>query len=292
MFGEELKETEDTGNELQDHLVAFLDILGFKEIIENYGGENSILNAINVALKGATSNIYIKEQEKMDLNLKFNQFSDCTCISIYHHSISDFKTDELVLVIRIMLSILSYFQIHMMNSNFYIRGGLSIGFHFENEHMIFSEGLIKSHYLESKKAEYPRIILDDKLLKILKKLFEDYKSTMLLYSIDQVILSDWDGVVFINPFIPGKEMERLTLKQNLGTMDDNSPRANGIKKMLEDTDRTFQINMLNNVENQIKECKEREKDYTILKKYIWLKELIKWNQDPNSSKIKFEYFLK
>ena len=52
----------------------------------------------------------------------------------------------------VALMILRDFQLELLESDVYIRGGLSLGFHFENQNMIFSQGLINSYDLESKKS--------------------------------------------------------------------------------------------------------------------------------------------
>ena len=77
----------------EKHLVAFLDILGFKEYVNNYvNGDRSILTKIQGALENSTNRVgYIskafEKEEDWNLEVKYNQFSDCTSISFKHPSI-------------------------------------------------------------------------------------------------------------------------------------------------------------------------------------------------------------
>jgi hypothetical protein len=63
-------------------------------------------------------------------------------------------------------------------------------------------------------------------------------------------------------------------------------RINTLQKQI---DGDIQSKILKDVENNIKLESNKEKvDYNILRKYLWLQELIKWNKNPISSKIRFE----
>jgi hypothetical protein len=55
------------------------------------------------------------------------------------------------------------------------------------------------------------------------------------------------------------------------------------------SDQEFHMRILKNLDNKIS---EQKLDDHVLKKFIWLRELLKWNMDQDSSKIKFEYVLK
>ena len=270
MDSNELEETEDLKIVDEKYLVAFLDILGYKNIVKDYVDKKTdSLDRIKCALKVATSIISVNEDNN-SVNTKLKQFSDCTSVAVNYKYIPDLGDNEeqFISLIRFLLIILSYFQIELLRSDLYIRGGLSLGFHYENDNMIFSDGLIKAYELESK-AMHPRIILDDEIANILKDLFKTHKDQMSRYGFDKLLVSDWDGLVFINPF------------------DSNALLSDDKKQEAIIVDRKIILEILKNVENKIK-----YKDEKIRRKYIWLKELINWNLDKNSSKIKFEYFLR
>ncbi len=66
---------------------------------------------------------------------------------------------------------------------------------------------------------------------------------------------------------------------------------NSLKTNLEGIDKNFHMQVMENLNNKIDEYKWKG-DNHILRKYLWLKELLNWNMEPKNSKIKFEYLLK
>lgn len=103
--------------------------------------------------------------------------------------------------------------------------------------------------------------------------------------IDKLLVSDWDGLVFINPFNLGessfnlrKEIDIKKLESYNEKLDDKANMAVFEKN---------QENYLEQIENIISIIESEEIiDKNVLKKYIWLKE------DPKTSRIKFDYFLR
>lgn len=272
-------------------IVAFLDILGYKNHVKNYlnptkYGDKKILKNIKFAYEEALNSEYGKILEYAGLNIQYKQFSDCTCLSI-----PDFRSNPNIetIIHCSLIYLLREFYFTMLRFDLYIRGGISVGFHYEDDNMIFSEGLIKSYELESK-AVYPRIILDDELINRFKKFWIKNKDTVSLFGVDKLLISDWDGSVFINPFNLSQALENMVLTGHTkkpSFYDENKD----VKTNLVEIDYKAQMRVLNDLNTKIEELKDKNDD-NVLKKYIWLKELVKWNINPESAKIKFEYLLK
>ena len=129
----------------ENHLVAYL-ILGFKSMVKDYieGKNTSILDTIKLALKCVEStvdtDIKFINKAPLDIKITFKQFSDCTSISFSHPSLHYLETNkdrfdhELVIALRALRE----FQIELLEADIYIRGGLSLGFHYENENILLS----------------------------------------------------------------------------------------------------------------------------------------------------------
>lgn len=187
-------------------LVAFLDILGYKAFINSYinGNNSNIIQIIEEAMEEAIKIAKSYGNINPTIMISLKQFSDCSCISIQDSS-NDHKDPEEQYLAQIifMLLALRSFQIELLDSKIskiYIRGGLSFGFHKETSNIIFSEGLVKAYELESEKAIYPRIILDEELANLIKKYYKSHKKILLRSGIDEILLIDAEGIVFINPF--------------------------------------------------------------------------------------------
>lgn len=142
------------GIEYSERLVAFIDILGFSQIISS-DTANDIEN-----IKFFDSNLrhvvkILKDEYGKIFSIKM--FSDCICLSCEY----DPEKFEYI------LSELSFIQLYFSINGIFIRGGFSIGLHFENENLIYSKGLIQAYELK-KKSIYPRILIGNEVVKRIK----------------------------------------------------------------------------------------------------------------------------
>ena len=113
----------------------------------------------------------------------------------------------------------------MLNNGIVVRGGISFGNDYSDESLIFSMALVKAYTLESKKAIYPRIVIDNDLIDIVKRSLE-VPSKLILDILNNSILYDQEGIHFINPSgmamdfnselngNKGAELDKIFLKQN------------------------------------------------------------------------------
>jgi len=263
-----------------------------------------------------SANSYGNINPAITINLK--QFSDCSCISIPDSSNNHEDSEEYLAQIVFMLLALRSFQIELLDSKIYIRGGLSFGFHKESSNIIFSEGLIKAHELESKKAIYPRIILDEELADLIKNYYKSHEQILSRSGIDEILFIDAEGIIFINPF-----NYYLSLKNNPNVYDmvgNNVLNQTELETELRKWDNKYFKDIIDNIEKKMKKYhinspniferhdwfieiivnllinfnhfKKLKKGFNIYKKYKWLYELSLWTNDHETSKIKFDYFLK
>ena len=152
------------------YLVAFIDILGFSKMIDDYykGKDLSSLPKLQNALKIAKQvsiNYTQKYLKQHNLSFTFKQFSDCISISIP----IDKKTDEsIIAVFGILASIVKLYYMILLTDGILLRGGISIGGHKEDSNMIFSEALVKAYKIEKDKAVTPRILIDSDTCSLIK----------------------------------------------------------------------------------------------------------------------------
>jgi hypothetical protein len=302
-----LEESIDTDHN-ENYLVAFLDILGFTSVINDHvvGKDTSTLGHIDLALKKAEITISKLMKDAFDtdydLGLIYKQFSDCMSISFKHPPLEFFETNKTRIdhELAFAFQALGEIQLEMLISKVYIRGGLSLGrVHIENDKRIFSEGLINSYDLEQNKAVYPRIIIHDNLINILKDMFENHKEDMVSLGVDKILIRDCEGIIFINPFnkfeVFEKHMRTKRFQDKLKKKFGITLQEHHLKSFIQ-KDVDIQSQISKNVEDKIDEVKSNKNEYksqkkydNILKKYYWLIEFLKWNINPKSSKIKFEY---
>lgn len=279
--------------EENNHLVAFLDILGFKNHVENFingkkESDRQILDLVINAFNNAKNLSYFDSLEKSNVKINYKQFSDC--INISTPNIFDHYSKIHALVLCGFLHLLESIYSQMLESKLLIRGGLSVGYHYENENVIFSEGLIKAYKLESESI-YPRIMIDEEVVKLLKTYWKRQEEELSHWGIEKLLVVDWDGSVFINPFKKGESSINLFLSGDIEIPP--SLKDKDISKYLIEKDHEITKEILSMLKKETETIKLNENmSKNVLKKYIWLQQLAQWNLDPKISKIKFEYLLK
>lgn len=293
---------EDKIIDTEPRFVCFLDILGFSNMIDEYDEDltSTVLQDIQEAFQESINSIETNENTpNKDIlkHLRYQLFSDCVSISIPFFD----REDDFLSNFNLISAFIRGFQLNMMVKGFFVRGGLSIGSYYSDKHMIFSKGLVNAYLLESKKAIYPRVLIDKK---ILEKLKNYQKSKIIYYGINDYLLCDWENYVFLNPFNLTKELvnqfERI---KDEAKLDDNHEFSKTINSLM---DLAFNLvkeplkeiqnkepEMIEIISNYIQENKRKyANSENILSKYIWIEELLKWIDNENSSELKFSYLYK
>lgn len=171
----------------ENRIVGFIDILGFKDIISksetNKDYIDILFNTLNFLKKRENSTkwnlslIEIEEDFQKKNTYEKIQIEDITnCTSFSDSIVVSMKFDENNIneITSILISNLSYIGAKLLLDGILIRGGITIGnlIHTENG-ILLGKALIEAYELESKFAQYPRIILSGKLIKKLNyPLFE------------------------------------------------------------------------------------------------------------------------
>lgn len=160
--------------DLDYSIVAFVDILGFSEMVkndcENYNGAFKyfeILKKINSDTKAINE-------------CSVTQFSDSVIFSL-PLSVQNFQK---------MIKILAEYQKELFYNSIICRGAISYGKHFEEKEFMFSQGLIEAYQLECKEAIYPRIVLSKNLLEYFKPNLTE----------PDYIVKEKDGYFFVDYF--------------------------------------------------------------------------------------------
>jgi hypothetical protein len=133
-------------------LVAFIDILGFKNIVQGTKDERrlkSVLRAID-RLRELSEDVESSSKQ-------VSQFSDSIVIS---YAVRE-RASVFYLLLDIAMAILD-----LVYWGFAVRGGITIGPLIHDEKHLLGKGLIDSYEMESKYAKYPRVLVDPALLKL------------------------------------------------------------------------------------------------------------------------------
>ncbi|HFK5562822.1 hypothetical protein CMT91_13680 [Elizabethkingia anophelis] len=139
---------------LDYHFLAFLDILGYSNMVksdlEGPSGEEKYFDKLFKLHKETTK----LEYEDLDFNLI--QFSDSIIIS------APYKPETF----HGFTKLIAEYQFKLLLNDIPIRGGITFGKHFYKEDFLFSSALIDAYNIENRLARFPRIIVSDDLFEL------------------------------------------------------------------------------------------------------------------------------
>lgn len=168
-----------THREYESRYVAFIDILGFKELIKQHkqthqngpASLNAIYDALSLDYRGFVED-YIRVKKQCNGNdadqadLKMNTFSDFVVVSSSPCSIG----------LEMLLFVVARVSQDWLSKGYLSRGGITKGsvVHVgsnESRPLVFGPAFVEAYLLEQEVADYPRIILS----RSLRKDIEHYK---------------------------------------------------------------------------------------------------------------------
>ncbi|MGE5479963.1 MAG: hypothetical protein ACM3U1_05995 [Chloroflexota bacterium] len=204
----------------QNCFVAFVDILGFTNYINDYDNDpmsnilKTLSNALEESIETSIQNferIFTPESLKTwgfqsdaltDVKglLQYRMFSDC-----FTFALPFFNNDkDYIIQLTLLTYILRLFQYKMLVNGFLIRGGLSYGSFYADKNMLFSGGLVRAYNLEkfASKVGVPRIIIDNDIIRDIKIKLETTPILMEILGLKISFVKDdsLDPNYFINPF--------------------------------------------------------------------------------------------
>jgi hypothetical protein len=159
-------------------LVCFLDVLGFASMVEEDASLESPRHAQKLA--GVVAAI---RAGAAAAGFEVHQFSDSIVIA----------TTYSAAVVARLIAVVSESQYAAVERHILLRGGMALGQHSFNNGFLYSEALVAAFRLEVGKARYPRIIIDENVVKLLSG-----TEPSRLPEIKQLVLRDRDGVLFLD----------------------------------------------------------------------------------------------
>ncbi|MBK9479641.1 MAG: hypothetical protein IPP56_09545 [Bacteroidetes bacterium] len=184
----------------QNRIVAYIDILGFTEMIKNTVREDNPetssqnLNAIyNIVANFQEYFNQIRTRRGLKDNCSITMFSDLIVFSQ--------PQSESVGVLA-MFEALKRLQINMLSKNILLRGSIVFGKLVHNQNIVIGPALINAYNVESKSAVYPRIVIDPKVMNLyVRKNGIIHRAGKKIKDLDYDITSDdFDGTYYIDYF--------------------------------------------------------------------------------------------
>jgi len=148
-------------NNYEDRIVLFLDILGFKRIIDGTMSkeEEEIPDKTQFIIETINEMAKTVELTTEGTSKNVTQFSDSIVIS--------FKQNDIREIPKLFYNLLRLIT-NLLSREILCRGAVSYGKLYHKDNLIFGPALVDAYEAESQIALYPRVILDKSVIEIMK----------------------------------------------------------------------------------------------------------------------------
>jgi hypothetical protein len=183
------KSTESLKKDYERRVVLFLDLLGFKEIIDKRDASD-INDALSI-VKGIKELDEDQKKYGVKTTRLATHFSDSLVVSF------DITDPSQVFYTLHDIQTMLY---ELAEKNYICRGGVVVGDIYHSEKYVFGPAFFEAHKLESTVAKYPRIIIDKSVFTVAAENHIDIHSSAseLEYICDGLVTRDGDGKYYID----------------------------------------------------------------------------------------------
>lgn len=160
---------------VRQHYVAFLDVLGFSEMVEADLVDQVQGNLAKLFRCHQSAAVIFRD----DVNCQIIQFSDSIVVATPYDA-NRFEW---------FAARVADYQRLLLDERLLCRGGIAVDQHFSNGSFTFSAGLIRAYRVESKSARYPRVVVSPEVLSLVYPNRE---------SVPAFLVKEDDGLFFVD----------------------------------------------------------------------------------------------
>lgn len=204
-----MNKTEPDNLVYEDSYCAFVDILGFSELIKNTSSPKAIIDALNKvkdiaehtqpqhAPRPAPS---VVSHDDIELKVSVSYFSDSIVLSVLGNE---------PWALTQILNWAFYLTAELLTShNLLVRGGIAKGKLYHKDNIVFGPALIRAHQLEMS-ANYPRIILDKEIVE--KAIWPNSMTEEEIHKANAICTPfDTDGWRYVDYFLSPEITENIS----------------------------------------------------------------------------------
>ncbi len=200
----------------EERLVAFIDVLGFSDMVNRTATDVKKLRHLTAALKNLYNKIWEWEADGSYSSFAFTQFSDSIVISSLAES-----SDSFEMLMQLLIGVMELVD----DYDVLVRGGIAKGQLIHDRTMVVGPAMVEAYHLESKKAIYPRIIIEKELKEQIDANVEEYIKTHTTLTevpgFNKLFNTDDDGWCYLDYIKPAPEFNiELDEEDHLKVLDE------------------------------------------------------------------------
>lgn len=183
--------------EYEDRIVAYIDILGFKNLVDS--SKSLETDSIQKILER------MNKTKKDNYDYKFHESYKTQVTTFSDNIVISYPADNIDNLLYVLWDVL-YLQIYMVGKDTLLRGGITIGKIIHNSEMVYGPAMNDAYRLESEIAIYPRIIIDDnKIIELIDEFYDSDKCKV----IEKMLNFDIDGCFYIDYLDQREEIDEI-----------------------------------------------------------------------------------
>lgn len=184
--------------EYEDRIIAFVDILGFRDKVDKSKDSDEetmkIYNSLKRIHQRKIDNYCDSMFNMQSYGVEVSTFSDSAVISYPN------KGDNLFWIIEDLI----HLQFDLFMEDILIRGALTSGQLYHDKDIVFGPAMNDAYLAESKMAIYPRIIVNEKILKLCLENIKSNEDSIILTS---MLRKDRDELFYIDMLSQNSEVD-------------------------------------------------------------------------------------
>lgn len=179
----------------EERFVAFVDILGFKDIVKKAVNDLKYQDKVSGVLN------YIAKIKSDNYHGDWAKYGVCNDVSVFSDSIvisypCDRPDGDGLFY---LLMDLIYLGLTLIKNGIYVRGGITVGSVVHDQNIIWGPAFVEAYNLEEENAIYPRIIIDKKAIDRGKEVYaQKYPYDKDGDDLDNFISLDDDGAYYLD----------------------------------------------------------------------------------------------
>lgn len=186
----------------ENRILAFVDILGFKDMIVKSAGDSQKQQLIKEAMNIVHSYKVLNDKGSVGGLQKFGvqvtTFSDSAVLS-YPVSFDGG-------LFHVILDLI-HLQIDLACLGVFIRGGITIGMAYHDEVNAFGPAMVEAYDLESNSAVYPRVILTEQTLSAGIAVSREHRNPADVELLKSLLAQDQDGFYYVDYLRQYRELD-------------------------------------------------------------------------------------
>lgn len=193
-MGQSSQDDHDLASEYEDRYVAFVDILGFANIVEASRRAPEHIGRLHRALSQLSNRA--QEGRSGAHAVEASSFSDTVVVS------APISVEGLLVI----FDAVSGFTADLLSMNMLLRGAVVKGKLLHSERAIFGPALVHAYHLESTVSFHPRVMVDNSVLNDIDEFSKDdrYKTKLA-----EFVVTDHHDVAYLSPFAAWRDHAEL-----------------------------------------------------------------------------------